>query len=130
MDSSTPPPSKDSQAAFSSSVRLSLHEKYRDRCVVCLKKLPAGGFYSRVIDTPLQVSTAAEEGVLPAEYDLTSEENGMLRECIHLLEAFGCGSTRLTLIQSVPPAIYPSFPAITLPFRFLSPYCITSSSTC
>lgn len=79
MDFSTSP-LEDWEATFSSSVKQSLHQKYRDRCVVCLQRLPAPGILcTRVIDESLHVSTAVEEGVMAAEYNPASEANGVLK---------------------------------------------------
>ncbi|KAH9986856.1 hypothetical protein BJV77DRAFT_1027728 [Russula vinacea] len=64
-------PPSDLQSTFSSSAEISLYQKYRHRCVVCLQRLPVPGILcTRVIDTPLHVSTAIEEGLIAAEYIL------------------------------------------------------------
>ena len=65
----------------------SFHKKDRNRCVVCLDVVPGGGYYTRVIDGPPQVSTAAEEGVVEANYCTTSEDNIMFSECIHFIKS-------------------------------------------
>jgi hypothetical protein len=94
MDFSTSP-LEDWEATFSSSVKQSLHQKYRDRCVVCLQRLPAPGILcTRVIDESLHVSTAVEEGVMAAEYNPASEANGVLSKSIP--STFQKRSCRLT----------------------------------
>jgi hypothetical protein len=116
-------PGRGAAAPFSTLVKNKLNETYGAHCAVCLVKLPrvvidahcapvldasptAGdSFVSlpeiRGIRTPtfFQVSLAAELGVIPAEYDLGSERNGMIRE--YICPGNVCDTMRITVTDVV-----------------------------
>ena len=100
-------PPSDLQSIFSSSAEISLYQKYRHRCVVCLQRLPVPGILcTRVIDTPLHVSTAIEEGLVAAEYSPASEANGVLSESIPLTYQRRNCSLRCNRVSHLPSSLF------------------------
>lgn len=96
------PRSNDARADFSKATKDKIREKYNDRCAICLQKLPHRGRQcahlfdasrtgaEQVSDKAQlhfidiegsQVEVAIYMGVISHEYDRSSPENGMVREC-------------------------------------------------
>ncbi|TDL28844.1 hypothetical protein BD410DRAFT_781398 [Rickenella mellea] len=73
----------DSKASFSTSVKICIHERYQDRCAICLTYVPPGGgqcahLIASSEEGALTIDHGLYLGLIDSSYSRSSEDNGFL----------------------------------------------------